>query len=92
MSTDPSKVCQALQSAISVNVHCDDDGNFIIDCSHEHLQASLGSRVVQQALNCSGYNAVPAENCFSVSHQNKDVGGKLYAKDKAPKKEEEKKD
>uniref|UniRef100_A0A914PCQ6 Uncharacterized protein n=1 Tax=Panagrolaimus davidi TaxID=227884 RepID=A0A914PCQ6_9BILA len=92
--TDPAKVATALKNALSVDVNHDDDGNFIAECNHDKLQTSLGSGVVQQALINSGYTIVPSENGFSVTHDNRDDNrdcGKLYGKDKSPKKDNEKK-
>uniref|UniRef100_A0AC35GQA6 Uncharacterized protein n=1 Tax=Panagrolaimus sp. PS1159 TaxID=55785 RepID=A0AC35GQA6_9BILA len=88
--TDRAKVATALKNALSVDVNHDDGGNFISECNYDKLQTSLGSEVVQQALINSGYTIVPSENGFSVTHDNQDCG-KLYGKDKNPKKDDEKK-
>uniref|UniRef100_A0AC34F9Q1 HMA domain-containing protein n=1 Tax=Panagrolaimus sp. ES5 TaxID=591445 RepID=A0AC34F9Q1_9BILA len=89
--SDPSRVATVLKNALGVDVTHEGDGQFKAVCTHDELQTSLGIRAVLEALQNSGYSTVPCENGFSISHKNHDVG-KLYGKDKFPKKEEEKKE
>uniref|UniRef100_A0A914YN76 Uncharacterized protein n=1 Tax=Panagrolaimus superbus TaxID=310955 RepID=A0A914YN76_9BILA len=86
--SDSSKVVIAFKNAFGIDVNYEGENVYTVDCKHEALQTYLGTRTVLDALMNNGYSAVRCDHGYAISHENKEVG-KIYAKDKIPKKEGE---